>query len=457
MLVLTPTSAGDVQSNIEYMKQMKCLLIISILMVASMTQANAQADTTVGLVFRDGMTWQQVIEAASRENKYIFVDCYASWCGPCKLMDKEVYPSGSVGQFMNDRFISIKLQMDSTTHDMNSVQTWYSTAHDFQEQFSIHAYPSFLFFSTDGALVHKDVGAKDAVGFLRIAQTALEPQKQYYTLLRQYNQGNLPDSLLSILATAARSLGQDSLFMMIAKVYMHHLADSSLTHMAWRKENVNVLQTYSNIINPTDDIFRMYYRDREKINEIMQEPGYADGLINDVIYVDKIKPLINTATDRHGEPQWQKIERDIKRNYTKKYADYNILTGRVKYYEASHQWNKYATYFVKRYTFLRVDDTANVHVSPYALNNGAYNIFKYSVKKPELREALSWINRAIEMVSPKTDANFLDTKANLLYKLGQKNEGLVLEQESASLAPRDKEIQASLAKMKSALPTWTSN
>jgi hypothetical protein len=226
--------------------------------------------------------------------------------------------------------------------------------------------------------------------------------------------------------------------------------------MVWRKDNIKVLQAYNKIIEPTDEIFRLYYRGREQINEIMQSPGYADGLINDVIYAAEIEPVITAGIDLHGEPQWQKIERDIKKNYAQKYADYAVLTGRVKYYGANHQWSKYATYFIKRYKFLRVDDTAN-HVNPYALNNGAFDIFKYSVRKSELREALSWINRAIEMVLPSIDPNLLDTKANILYKLGQKNQGMALEQESATLAPLDKEIQASLAKMKNARPTWPVN
>ncbi len=72
-------------------------------------------DTTEeGIAFEEGLSWQQVKEKALAANKHIFLDIFATWCGPCKQMDKQVYPNDTVGRFMNARFISVKVQMDST-------------------------------------------------------------------------------------------------------------------------------------------------------------------------------------------------------------------------------------------------------------------------------------------------------------------------------------------------------
>ena len=43
-----------------------------------------------GIAFFKG-TWQEVLEQAKKENKLIFMDCYTSWCGPCKMLAKEVF------------------------------------------------------------------------------------------------------------------------------------------------------------------------------------------------------------------------------------------------------------------------------------------------------------------------------------------------------------------------------
>src|SRR5690242_11809402 len=95
-----------------------------------------------GIKWVEGSSWQQVKEKAKKENKYIFVDCYATWCKPCKKMDKEVYIVDSVGAYLNERFISVKLQMDVTQNDNEAVRNWRNTAREIEKQYRISAYPS---------------------------------------------------------------------------------------------------------------------------------------------------------------------------------------------------------------------------------------------------------------------------------------------------------------------------
>jgi len=83
-----------------------------------------------GIQFTKDSTWREVIQQAKREHKYIFVDCYASWCGPCKEMESDIYPLKQVGEAYNKDFISVKLQMDKTTHDSEAIKSWYDTADD---------------------------------------------------------------------------------------------------------------------------------------------------------------------------------------------------------------------------------------------------------------------------------------------------------------------------------------
>ena len=46
---------------------------------------NALAQTQ-GIMFEPTRSWKKIVEKARSENKLIFVDCYADWCGPCKMM-----------------------------------------------------------------------------------------------------------------------------------------------------------------------------------------------------------------------------------------------------------------------------------------------------------------------------------------------------------------------------------
>ena len=39
-----------------------------------------------GIRFIEGEKWENILKMAQEQNKYIFMDCYTSWCGPCKAL-----------------------------------------------------------------------------------------------------------------------------------------------------------------------------------------------------------------------------------------------------------------------------------------------------------------------------------------------------------------------------------
>src|ERR1700722_15045141 len=182
---------------------MKMLLSLFILMPFLATaQANkGLSDSTGGgIFFLHNVSWRDVIQKARDEHKYIFVDCYTTWCGPCKMMDREVYRKDSVGKFMNDQFVSIKLQMDSTAHDIEEIRNWYGIARDFERKYSVTSFPTFLFFDPHGIAVHKVIGAVNADKFIIIGQNALNPKKQYYTVVKNFEPGAIDTAELKGLA-----------------------------------------------------------------------------------------------------------------------------------------------------------------------------------------------------------------------------------------------------------------
>ena len=56
-----------------------------------------------GIEFEHG-TWAEALAKAQKEDKMIFVDGYAVWCGPCKMLAKNIFPQESVGKFFNENF-----------------------------------------------------------------------------------------------------------------------------------------------------------------------------------------------------------------------------------------------------------------------------------------------------------------------------------------------------------------
>ncbi len=70
-----------------------------------------------GIQFVNDSNWVQLKARARTEKKNIFVDCYTTWCVWCRWLDRQIFPDEKVGQLVNDNFVSVRIQFDSSTHD----------------------------------------------------------------------------------------------------------------------------------------------------------------------------------------------------------------------------------------------------------------------------------------------------------------------------------------------------
>ena len=163
--------------------------IIIILLTIQYCSINAQ--DSAGIRFYQHLSWGDVLKKAKAEHKYIFVDCYASWCAPCKAMDKQVYPLKTVGDVYNRDFIAVRIQMDKTAGDNEDVMALYGTVAMLSTNYTVNSYPTFLFFDLDGKIVHKVSGSMNSTAFIQLAQDARTPEKQYYNILKDFRWGKL--------------------------------------------------------------------------------------------------------------------------------------------------------------------------------------------------------------------------------------------------------------------------
>src|SRR5664279_4370379 len=118
-------------------------------------------------------------------------------------MSNTIFPMRNVGDFMNDKFIAVKVQLDTTKKDDDAVKAWYQTGHDLAKQYDIEAYPTYLVFDPKGNIVHRFVGSSTGDESIANAQKLLIPDSQYYTLLHRYFKGDKNPSFLRLLANRA--------------------------------------------------------------------------------------------------------------------------------------------------------------------------------------------------------------------------------------------------------------
>lgn len=108
-------------------------------------QTQASEDNTKGTQFFKG-TFAQALAKAKQENKKLMVDCYTLWCGPCRYMATNVFPNDTLGKFMNEHFVCMKLDME------------HSEGPERNKTFHVKAYPTFIFFDADGKEMNRFEG-----------------------------------------------------------------------------------------------------------------------------------------------------------------------------------------------------------------------------------------------------------------------------------------------------------
>ncbi len=130
----------------------------------------------VGVYFED-LTFEQALAKAAKLRKQIFIDCYTSWCGPCKYMTNTIFPQEEVGDFMNPKFICVKYDMEK------------GEGPELAEKFGIRAYPTFVILNADGSMRHKFVGGGEADYFMERVEEAADDDKAFGLLDAKYAEG----------------------------------------------------------------------------------------------------------------------------------------------------------------------------------------------------------------------------------------------------------------------------
>src|SRR5690625_3184217 len=137
--------------------------------------------------FREG-SWNDIIEMAKTENKPIFLDAYAVWCGPCKMMDRQVFPQPDVGEFFNENFINAKIDMEK------------GEGRDLQKQYKVTAFPTLLFINKEGELIHRAVGFQNPEKLINSGKIALRKNHNVADFEKRYEAGERdPDFVLELL------------------------------------------------------------------------------------------------------------------------------------------------------------------------------------------------------------------------------------------------------------------
>lgn len=174
-------------------------------------------------------SWNQMLQQAKASNKIIFVDFYATWCGPCKHLEREIFTQSELGGYFNEHFISKRI--DAEKEELELVG-----------KMNIQAYPTLVFFDPSGEILYRLEGAPEVDHLLRLGKKALNLNG-----LKNNNSWKTnPDSLAAYLEALATH--EPAAAEKIASTYLASLPQEELT----KDENWNLLGAYVNdVTNPS--------------------------------------------------------------------------------------------------------------------------------------------------------------------------------------------------------------
>lgn len=354
--------------------------ILGLLLLFFVTPSITQAQ---GIEFEKG-SWDAIKAKAKKENKPIFVDAYTTWCGPCKWMSKNIFTQEAIGAYFKENFIAVKIDMEK------------GEGPAFAKKHQVNSYPTLLYFSPEGELLHRSVGARDSSSLMVLCEDALTPEKQFSTFEKKYVKGERKPAFLKDYLTALQNAGVHN--KTVFDDYWKTLDEDTKIS----EESLELMSYATKSFRDYKDPLVTYYFDNRATYEQRISENWKAIVVNNIKYYGILQA--NQEEDTKQRKQTLKEISLLVNENPKKIsstADFRLLQAQGK--EADPK--KLDKALVK---YLKYNGDM------YTLNNYAWDAYEMEDDPKKLKRALKWVNRSVEIEAKYFN---LDTQAALYYKM----------------------------------------
>lgn len=133
-------------------------IIVLVVVAFKVPKVNFDEDVTGGIQFKKE-SWNDVLKQAKKENKLIFLDIYATWCGPCKRLKSNTFSNEEVGKLYNQKFINVALDGEK------------GEGLTLAQKYGVRSYPTLLFLDGNGNIVVRTGGYHNSDEFIELGKT----------------------------------------------------------------------------------------------------------------------------------------------------------------------------------------------------------------------------------------------------------------------------------------------
>lgn len=345
-------------------------------------------------------TFQEILDKAKKENKLVFMDAFAAWCGPCKLMEKNIFTKQDVSNFYNSNFINARFDMEK------------GEGRDIAKKYGVRSYPTFLFLNGNGELVSQNYGYMSEPEFIAIGKEASNPENVKYSLAERLEKGESdPGFLINVMKQNA-----ESNFSLAKKASERYFEVKKTKE--YSKEDVGYLLYFLRYVD--DPNFKIFEKDKTEISNIITPEVYqqfdesirisgileksldqSKGTINEDFYFKNAIPLIG-----------------------KQKADEALNRMKVSFYPEVQNYAAYEKAALAYYA------NADAFTSQELLK--AAWIFSQHISTPSsLKKAEEWAEKSVSQSETPENTYIL---AKIYQKTGKKVEALKYAEYSKNLA-----------------------
>ena len=345
------------------------------------------------IVFGQGIkfeneSFKNLLDKAKKENKLIFMDAYASWCGPCKKMDKEVFTQQEVGDLFNSAFINTKFDMEK------------GEGLEIAKKYGVKAFPTYLFIDGNGEVVYRGTGYYETPEFIKIAKNSMDPAQKLSYMQEKFNSGATDPSLLKNIMKAFAFSNPE----MAGKAAEKYFAAKKGQPLS--KEDLEPLFTFTK--NAKSPLYKVVVERKVDISKIISE-GQYNAFVKSLQINTIMENAFNKETKQIDE---KKFMTEAEKFMTKNEANNTLLQIKMRMALRSKKFAEYEKLALDYYK-----DGISEKFSSNELNEVAWNFFENVSNKESLVKAAIWAEQSV-----KKDESYAncDTLANLYLKIGDK-------------------------------------
>ncbi|AZB21774.1 DUF255 domain-containing protein [Kaistella haifensis] len=345
-------------------------------------------------------TFKEILAKAKKEKKLVFMDAFAVWCGPCKMMEKNIFTLPSVSEYYNANFINARFDMEK------------GEGQEIAMKYGVRSYPTFLFLNGDGEVVLKNYGYMGEQDFLTIAKEANQPKYRTSSNKELFEKGESnPEFLLNMMSLYAQS--DYELAKKASERYFKVKNNQPLT-----KDELGMLLYF--IKSPSDPNYQIFVAKKQEITTLMSEDIYNQFDTN--IKITKI--LENTLDQKTGTINDDEFFKNAIPLVGKAEAEIALNRMKVIIYPNSGKFAEYEKAALSYYQNAENFDSEE-------LLKAAWIFSEFITTPSSLKKAEEWAEKSV-MKSETAENTFI--LAKIYSKTGKKDQAKTYAEISKNLA-----------------------